>query len=128
MHMTCYLIDDDAEDHEIFMMALEDIGRPINCVTASDAEEAISRLQQDDTFLPDYIFLDLSMPCINGKECLAEIKKINRVSHIPVVIYSTSMDPHDIAETRQLGAFDYISKIISLSDLTKKLNTLLSDQ
>lgn len=118
---TCFLIDDDIDDQEIFTLVLKSVNPSISCVVANDGIEAVSKLKKEETFNPDYIFLDLNMPRMDGKECLQEIKKIDRLRQIPVIIYSTSSEQQDIVETRNLGAADYLEKQSSVAELKKKL-------
>jgi CheY-like chemotaxis protein len=125
---TCFLIDDDLDDQEIFMLALQDLDKMVNCVTAADGSQALQILNEDHSFIPDYIFLDLNMPRMDGKQFLAEIKKDARLRNIPVIIYSTSSDPRDLYETKQLGASDYIVKQTSIGSLRKILSTFLTTQ
>ncbi len=121
--LLCLLIDDDQDDQEIFALALEESGLNTQCIISNNATEALERLSQDNTFLPDYIFLDLNMPRINGIQLLTEIKKISYLQHIPVVIYSTSSHPKDKEATLGLGAAAFITKP---SDI-KELSMLLKD-
>ena len=119
--LLCLLIDDDQDDQEIFTLALEDSGLNIQCVISNNAREALQRLMQDDTFLPDYIFLDLNMPRINGTQLLTEIKKNARLQRIPVVIYSTSSHPKDKEATHKLGAAAFITKPSGIKELSQIL-------
>jgi CheY-like chemotaxis protein len=73
--MQCLLVDDDLDDQEIFLMTLEKINKNIKCLTANNGVEALSLLTQN-SFVPDYIFLDVNMPKMNGIECLRSIKNI----------------------------------------------------
>lgn len=118
---VCFLIDDDVDDQEIFSMALEYLNMPVTCVTASDCGEALNKLRNDKSFLPDYIFLDLNMPKMNGKQCLREIKKQAHLKHIPVIMYSTSLTHNDIVETKDIGASTYIIKPSNISELASVL-------
>ena len=43
-----------------------------------------------DPVVPDVIFLDLNMPGLDGKACLAEIRRQEKFSATPVIILSTS--------------------------------------
>jgi CheY-like chemotaxis protein len=119
---TCFLIDDDPDDQEIFGLALQNVDIPIVCSVANDADEAIARLSEPGSLLPDYIFLDMNMPRINGAECLREIRKLEHLRHIPVIMYSTSLKPNDIELTRNLGATDFITKPSNIGALTTELN------
>ena len=118
---TCFLVDDDIDDQEIFALALQRVDTSIACIFANDGLDALKKLHQDETFIPHYIFIDLNMPRMNGRQCLIEIKKINRLDQVPVIIYSTSSEPTDILETKALGATDYVAKPPSISMLTKTL-------
>src|SRR3978361_68942 len=120
--ITCFLIDDDKDDQEIFLLALEDVNVAVACITANNGNDALNKFKNDETFLPDYIFLDLNMPKINGRQCLIEIKKINRLKDIPVIIYSTSSAQRDKLETEILGASAFITKPSSISEFSKILS------
>ncbi len=122
---TCLLIDDDVDDHEIFSMALEDAGLSVELISEYSAPAALDRLCSAAR-LPDIIFLDLNMPKIGGKQCLAEIRKKEHLKAIPVVIYSTSADIRDLIETKELGATAYVVKSSKLDDLIAALSDCLS--
>jgi DNA-binding response OmpR family regulator len=122
----CFLIDDDQDDQEIFTMALKETELPVTCVVAHDCSEALKKLSRGSAFIPDYIFIDLNMPRINGKECLREIRKQAHLKHVPIVMYSTSLNQRDIAETRQIGATTYIIKPSKISELASILNMFFS--
>jgi CheY-like chemotaxis protein len=117
---TCFLIDDDVDDQEIFVMALGQISVHFQCIVANNGNEGLQKLKQE-TVLPDYIFLDLNMPRMNGKECLKELKRNDRLKNIPVIIYTTSSSKTDIADTLRLGAAGFITKPFSLQELTETL-------
>ncbi|RYU93398.1 response regulator [Emticicia agri] len=122
--LICLLIDDDQDDQEIFILALEDSGLNMQCVISHNASDALQKLIEDDTFLPNYIFLDLNMPRINGIQLLTEIKKNSRLKHIPVVIYSTSAHPKDKEVTQKLGAAAFITKPSGIKELSQILKDL----
>jgi CheY-like chemotaxis protein len=120
---TCLLVDDDDDDKEIFCLALQKVDPSIKCVTASDGREALSILDEEP-FVPEYIFLDLNMPLMDGKECLKEIKKRNHLKHIPVIIFSTSSAGKDIEDTKKLGAKSFITKPPLVETLAEKLSDI----
>jgi CheY-like chemotaxis protein len=119
---TCLLIDDDQDDQEIFIIALNDSGQKVNCSTASNALSGLRHLDDNQASVPDYIFLDLNMPGMNGKQCLEEIKSRPFLKHVPVIIFSTSARPQDITETKQLGATAFITKPSSVRSLSRLLS------
>ncbi len=115
---TCFLIDDDQDDQHIFRMALNEIDENITCFFAKDGHEGFSKLRNDILFRPDYIFVDMNMPRMNGVECLTAIKTIDRLKEVPVFIYSTHGDRQIINNTKLLGASDYIVKPFTIDKLT----------
>lgn len=122
--VTCFLIDDDEDDQEIFAMALNKVDASIDCVFADTGSGALQLIQQDNTFAPQYIFLDLNMPGMTGKQCLTALRQIDRLRQTPIIIYSTSAEVRDILETKKLGATDFITKPERVSTLTDRLTTL----
>lgn len=125
LEKTCLLVDDDEDDKEIFCMALEEADPSIRCYLASDGLEALSMLK-DHSFVPDYIFLDLNMPLMSGKECLREIRKQPHLADIPVIIFTTSSSRRDIQDTRELGATAFITKPPLVSALAGKLSDVFA--
>ena len=79
--------------------------------------------------LPNVLFLDLNMPRKNGYECLSEIKLIDRLKNLPVIIFSTSLN-HDVVDMLyQNGANYYIRKpgdFNKLKNVISKAVTLIS--
>ena len=121
-----FIADDDPDDREIFIEALHGIDKLCKCVTAFDGQEALSKLTNGIGQLPDFIFLDLNMPRMNGKQCLVEIKKNSKLRKIPVIIYSTSTDEKDIAETLELGAAFFLQKPNRFDELSRALANIIS--
>lgn len=120
------MIDDDIDDIEIFNIAITELEADIKCLTATDGTGAL-KILEDETFIPDYIFLDLNMPRMNGKQCLIEIKKMPRLSQVPVIIYSTSSSKRDIDETKKLGATFFLTKPSTISGLTEILKDVFQN-
>ena len=75
--------------------------------------------------LPDYVFLDINMPTMDGKACLKNLKRDQRFKSIPVIIYTTSTNKMDIDLCRQLGATDYIIKPNTAKEAVTKLSRWL---
>jgi CheY-like chemotaxis protein len=121
-----FIADDDPDDRELFIEALRTIDPGCECIMASDGEEALSKLNDSLPQLPDFIFLDLNMPKVNGRACLVSIKKNARINHIPVIIYSTSAEKKDMDETIQYGAAYFLQKPNRFDDLSKALENIVS--
>ena len=124
-HTTCLIIDDDPDDQEIFALALEEIGPAYHCAFANNATDALQQLQARKVS-PDYIFLDLNMPRINGLQCLVELKKLPVTQAIPVVMYSTSSELHFSSQAMAAGATAFVSKPSRIGDLVLILKDLFA--
>jgi CheY-like chemotaxis protein len=121
---TFFIVDDDQDDIDLFREAVAKTDPHIQCRTFLDAQKAIDELQGELLLKPDVIFIDLNMPRVNGRQCLREIRKINELDNVPVVIYSTSSYEKDIEETRELGASHFFTKPSSFNDLCQIVSTV----
>lgn len=123
---TCFLIDDDADDQEIFISALGKISPAIRNISAYNGQDALDKLSASKE-KPDIIFLDLNMPLMNGREFLQAISGNEWYQQIPIIILSTTSDSDTISETIQLGAKEFITKPASYSDWETILKVVLKE-
>lgn len=121
------LVDDDLDDRELFVEAFSFLEGSAEVETLEASEKLLHHLERAET-LPDYIFLDLNMPRKSGKECLKEIQEDARLKEIRVVIYSTSINPRDVAETYGDGAYCFIQKPNSFSELKKLIQKVVTSE
>jgi CheY-like chemotaxis protein len=122
---TILLVDDDLDDHWIFREAIDEINKEIKCSTALNGKEALQLMKLSPP--PDIIFLDLNMPVMNGVEFLTTLKTSDKYKSIPVIIFSTSIQPRDIQKTKELGANLYFTKPFEYKKLVSKLEHFLRD-
>jgi DNA-binding NtrC family response regulator len=128
MTMTILLIDDDEDDRKLFFEATADYDNTIKYVAAADAREALLYLNNAANALPDFIFLDLRMPGLNGEQCLIEIKKNLRLASIPVIIYTTSRDVKESVKLKGLGAAHFMSKPVLPDDVYYMVSFVLGEK
>ena len=121
-----FIADDDLDDQELFIAALKGIDNFCTCITASNGHDALQQLREMNEPLPDFIFLDLNMPRLDGRQSLAAIREIKKFKDTPVIIYSTSAELRDIEETTKLGATHFLQKPNRFEDLLKALQDILS--
>lgn len=118
------LVDDDADDREIFKLAISQINDRLDLKMFTNGEEIVDYLRGPNKTLPNLLFLDLNMPSMNGIECLKEIKQDPGLKHITVIVYSTSSAEKDIEQTFLEGANIYLNKpsdFETLKDSVKKI-------
>jgi CheY-like chemotaxis protein len=122
--MVLLNIDDDPEDLDIFFRAVKTVNPLAKILLARNAKEALHILK--DTLLPDYIFLDIRMPALDGKTVLTELRKNKKLKSVPVIMYSTTINPKDIDEYTTLGANQFLNKCGDFQGLCNSLRGLLS--
>jgi CheY-like chemotaxis protein len=121
------LVDDDADDRKYFVEAVNEIDPGIECVTAKDGEQALELLQQPGFTLPNFIFLDLRMPRVSGRQCLLQIKAVERLRAIPVIIYTTSKELQDAEDLQNIGAVHFITKPSDPDEIYYVLSLVLEE-
>jgi len=126
IYRRVFLADDDADDRDLFIDALQEIDNTIYCYHATNGESALKVLSGDILERPELIFLDLNMPKINGKEVLKTLKNSAELSNIPVIMYSTFFSPEDVKEIIELGASHYLIKQTNFKDLCNALKVILT--
>lgn len=117
----CLIIDDDPDDQEIFLMCIQKIDETIDCYSVNDGVKAISLLTLNNEYIPDYIFLDVNMPKMNGISCLKELRKIEKLDSTKILMYSTTSDHRVLNESKEYGANGFIVKPMKTSELKEKL-------
>jgi CheY-like chemotaxis protein len=120
----CLFIDDDVDDQEFFCDAAQTIDPEILCTFAGNGVEALSKLN-DETFTPNFIFIDMNMPKMNGRETLEQIRKMSRLNEASVFIYSTAAAPRTTEEMMAMGATDFLVKPSSVQGLQELLGKIL---
>jgi CheY-like chemotaxis protein len=120
-------VDDDADDLLIFKELLHDINPTIRYLHSKNGKEALALLEEL-VIQPDYIFLDINMPVMDGQTFLKELKKDTRFQTIPVVMYTTSSRADDKNLFKGLGATDYLVKPSSYFDAKEGIGRLISPQ
>ncbi len=125
-YMHIILADDDEDDRLFFTDAFEELKINTKVKTYNDGAELMDYLNNEDSILPEILFLDLNMPKKNGLECLHEIKANPRFGNIAIAIYSTSSSEEHIEETFVNGANIYIKKPNDFNTLKKVLSDVVT--
>jgi len=121
--MVVLNIDDDTEDLEFFFKAVKTVNPLAKCLLARNAKEALHLLK--DALMPDYIFLDIRMPLMDGKTVLTELRKNKRLRSVPVIMYSTLVNPREMTEYAMLGATQVLNKFSDFKGLCEALRSFM---
>jgi two-component system response regulator len=134
---TLIMADDDEDDRLLAQDAMQEAGGDYLCYTVSNGQELLDYLRCEGKFShndscdsPSVILLDLNMPIMDGRETLKQLKSDPLLSHIPVVILSTSAANEDINDGYGLGASSYMIKpndFGSLVQMMKRFNVYWFD-
>ncbi|MGB3727164.1 MAG: response regulator [Glaciecola sp.] len=120
------LVEDSKSDQVMVQRALED-GR-IRCelVIANNGNEALKMLTDSAQYkaLPHLILMDINMPIMDGKQTLKAIRDNQQISHIPVIMLTTSSREKDVMESYQLGVNAYLTKPIVDADFLKIISRI----
>jgi CheY-like chemotaxis protein len=73
----------------LFIGAVQQISATVNCLAWTEGTMALKKRMTKD-FVSDIIFLDLIWPMMSGQQFLVELKKIQAIQIIPVVVFSTN--------------------------------------
>ncbi len=74
---------------------------------------------------PDFIFLDLIMPSINGYDLCAQLRKIPSLKDVPIVILTGKDGLVDRIRAKLIGATDFLTKPISKEEIWETLDKYL---
>lgn len=114
--MKILLVDDSKSARYALRLELQRYGFAVE--TADTAEAALEHVRKTP---PDAVFMDHTMPGMNGFEALDILKATPATRHIPVVMCTSNEDPEFFAQAKQKGALDILSKSMA----SEKLGSLL---
>ena len=113
------LIEDTPGDILLIRQVLADEPIPINIRVAVDGKQAVQMVLEDH-FTPDVIILDLNLPKLSGLGFLDGYRL-----DIPVVVFTSSSNPHDRERAMELGAKEYIVKPTNLAEYTRVVSQIV---
>jgi CheY-like chemotaxis protein len=123
-YKNIWLIDDDYEDVEIFMEAINSLQRDIFFSYYTDPVKAFEALTISEK-LPDLLFIDINMPRLNGLDLLIKLRQHIGLRDIGVILISSPNEAviRNLAPGSEIGK--YITKPNSYSELVTQLDQIL---
>ena len=111
------VVEDNDPDYEAIVGVLGRVGLARGVTRALDGETCLDLLRGEagegdeagagGSYRPSLVVLDLNTPGLGGREVLAEIRADARLRPIPIVVFTSSDSPDDIAACYQTGANGY---------------------
>ena len=104
------MVDDERMIRWSIQQALSKDGHSVTAVETG--EEAVAQASDE---MPDLVFLDITLPGIDGIEVLRRLKGIE--PSVAVVMVTATDEVKTAVEAMRLGAYDYVSKPFDLDRL-----------
>jgi DNA-binding response OmpR family regulator len=128
---TILLVEDNEGDSRLVSEALQlagFVGRFDVLRDGKDAWDYVRRVGAYDglagTAWPNLILLDLGMPRKSGMELLKDLKKDKVLRVLPVVVFSSYVDPREVTRAYALGANAYVIKPANLSEFVEAVRAI----
>jgi CheY-like chemotaxis protein len=113
------LAEDDPNDVELALAALEEHNLANRVVVVRDGAEALDYLYRRGRFAdrparhPMVVLLDLKMPKVDGLEVVRQVKSDPMLKTIPIVVLTSSRQDQDLVESYNLGVNAYVVKPVA---------------
>jgi len=111
------VVEDDPDDAEFILRALQTSGRALRVDHVTDGVEALDYIacartsaQQQTQTLPRLILLDLRLSRMQGMHVLRVLKSDERTQRIPIVVLTASRLNIELMESYKLGVNSYVIK------------------
>ena len=121
------LIDDDSDDADFFIEAINSLHPNLSCKTETNPVKALEFLNSTE-ILPDLIFLDYNMPILNGSEFLEEMRESSRLKEIQVIIYSSYCETAAEHLSIITGSERFMTKPDTFTELVDVLRKILIER
>ena len=124
------MVEDDPNDVELTLTALEEYNLANEVVVTRDGQEALDYLYCRGQFgarpreNPAVLLLDLKLPKVDGLEVLNRIKSDERLKMIPVVVLTSSREERDMIRSYQLGVNAYVVKPVDFHEFVNAVKEL----
>ena len=118
--MKILVTDDSKMARKMVIKTLNDVlNENVEVFEGQNGQEAFDLYKEH---LPEIVFLDLTMPVMNGFEALSKIKEFDK--NAKVVIISADIQKLSMDKALQLGAFNFIKKPIDLEKMQQILGKI----
>ncbi len=129
-HVTILLVEDDPGHAVLIEKNLRRANISNSIITLGDGRKVVDFLFKEGEYgggshpTPFLILLDLNLPVLDGYQVLKVIKSDERTKRIPVVILTTTDNPHEVARCYELGCNVYITKPVEYAQFSDAIRTL----
>jgi CheY-like chemotaxis protein len=124
------LAEDNAQDVELTLAALDKNDLANEVVVVRDGEQALKYLRRLEPYKdrpdgnPAVVLLDLKMPKVDGLQVLKEIKVDDHLKSVPVVMLTSSREEKDLVTSYKLGVNAYVVKPVNFAEFAEAIKNL----
>jgi DNA-binding response OmpR family regulator len=124
------IVEDDPNDVELTLTALEEYNLANEVVVTRDGEEALDYLYCRGNFAtranenPAVMLLDLKLPKVDGLEVLQQVRSDEKLKMIPVVVLTSSHEERDMVASYRLGVNAYVVKPVDFHEFVNAVKEL----
>ncbi len=93
----------------------------------SEAENGLVGLMKIIECPPDLVFIDLSMPVMNGVEVVESLREDPKFRNLPVIVLTASDDRTKVKRLAELGVLDYILKPLDFYTSVQRLRNIIDN-
>jgi two-component system alkaline phosphatase synthesis response regulator PhoP len=117
---SIFVVEDDDSIREMVMYALDSAG--FETAGFADGSEVFPALAKN---IPSLILLDIMLPGKDGISILRQMKQIEKLSQIPVIMLTAKGSEIDRIKGLDMGADDYITKPFSVMEVVSRVRAVL---
>jgi CheY-like chemotaxis protein len=122
------LVEDSPTDVELTQEALAEARVSNQLSIVRNGEDALAFLRREGEFadapMPDIVLLDWNLPRLSGSEVLEAIRADEDLTHIPVIVLTTSSSDEDVLRSYQLHANSYVRKPLGLDQFISAVKAI----
>jgi DNA-binding response OmpR family regulator len=124
------IVEDDPNDVELTLTALDEYNLANEVIVARDGEEALDYLYCRGNFKtransnPSVLLFDLKLPKVDGLEVLQQVKSDDKLRMIPVAVLTSSREERDMVASYKLGVNAYVVKPVDFHEFVNAIKEL----
>jgi len=119
-YATILLVDDNVGNLQLLSRILD-----IEGFHTHKIDRSLDVMLKAQELRPDLIFLDISMPDMNGFEVCKLLKSDPNTNSIPIIFITASNDVQSKRKSFQAGAAGFISKPYNIDDVIDKIHSIV---
>ncbi len=120
------IIEDDADDQEVFAEVLKDLGCENEIVFFTEGEKALLYLNETK-IEPFIIFSDINMPKLNGLELREKVRenKALEIKSIPYLFFTTTAEQKHVIDAYSQSIQGFFVKPSNYSEIKEVLHIII---